>query len=94
MASALKLTQHGVLWIRNDRGSIVSVRGPESLCAVARKEVERRVEAMRTASSLYPSSAGVCTACGDAFGIEGRGGWCELCALARRVALKQMGVAL
>ena len=90
--TSLELTRAGLQWVRDEKSSLVSVRGPESLCATARAEVSRRVDTMRAAKDAHPSSAGVCTACGDAHDRAGRGGWCELCCLARRVALKQAGV--
>lgn len=92
--TALELTKRGLQWTRDEHASLVSVHGPESLCAIAKREVAARVDRMRSIVPLFPDSAGVCTACGNSLGREGRGGWCELCTLARRVALKQAGVAL
>ncbi len=52
-------------------------------------------EAVGTASNPHARGSrwGACEQCGDTMESY-RGGWCELCALARRVALKAKGVAL
>lgn len=94
MATAIELSRQGLQWVRDAHASLVSVRGPQSLCAIAQHEVALRVDRMRALARWFPDSAGVCTSCGESLGREGRGGWCELCTLARRVALKQAGVAL
>ena len=86
--TAYELECAGLVFVRDERASLVAVRGPESLCATARAEVAKRVPAMREPRrSVRGARWGACEQCGDTMD-NNRGGWCELCALARRVALK------
>jgi len=89
MATALELRRRGLEFVRDAHCSLVSVRGPVSAATDARAEVSRRVESMRTPPRVEVPY-GHCDACGDPFEPY-RGGWCELCTLARRVALKGGG---
>jgi hypothetical protein len=73
--------------VRDAHSSLVSVRGPVSAATEARTEVQRRVESMRRPVPLPVPRSGACDGCGDAMELY-RSGWCELCTLARRVALK------
>jgi hypothetical protein len=84
--SALDLRSQGLEFVRDPHASIVAVRGPKRLVAAA-QAVARRVQAMRTPARLAVAY-GHCDACGDAF-EPFRAGWCELCCLARHVALKE-----
>lgn len=87
MSTAIELRQRGLEFVRDAHASIVSVRGPVSAATEARAEVARRVDAMRAPVPLDVGRCGRCDGCGDAF-ERYRSGWCELCTLARRVALK------
>lgn len=87
--TALELTREGVQWVRPE-GALVSVRGRAELVARVQQAVAARAPSMAAPSAL-PVRHGACDACGDEMEPH-RGGWCELCELARRVALKQRGV--
>lgn len=92
--TAFELEVAGLVFVRDARASLTAVRGPQSLCDEAKVQVQRRVAAMRTPrAALSGRRWGTCEQCGDAM-ESNRGGWCELCALARRVALRESGVAL
>lgn len=92
--TAYELEAKGLLFVRDERGSFVAVRGPEDLCKEASAQVARRVDAMRAPRKrLEGARWGACEQCGDTIDSN-RGGWCELCAIARRVALRKSGVAL
>ena len=89
--TAYELEVAGLVFVRDERASLVAVRGPQSLCNAARAQVSRRVAAMRTPRRAPGARRwGACEQCGDAMD-DNRGGWCELCALARRVALRESG---
>lgn len=92
--TAYELEVAGLVFVRDERASLVAVRGPQPLCDEATTQVRRRVEGMvRPRTDDARPRWGACEQCGDAM-ESNRGGWCELCALARRVALKGQGVAL
>lgn len=92
--TAYELEVGGLVFVRDERASLVAVRGPQSLCDEAKAQVARRVSAMGAPrATLSGRRWGACEQCGDAM-ENNRGGWCELCALARRVALRKGGVAL
>lgn len=86
-ATALQLRKNGVSFVRDANGNLTSVRGPESSVAQARSEVERRVSLMASPKTVATKRVGQCETCGDELEAW-RGGWCELCTLARRVALR------
>ena len=90
--TALELMRGGVVFERDAHASIVALDGPDALVGGAEAEVLRRVDAMRAPPRLAVAT-GRCDACGDAM-APFRGGWCELCTLARRVAVKRAGVDL
>ncbi len=89
--TALNLIARGLEFVRNEHASIVGVRGPKPVCEEARVAVRDRVPSMHHPVYLKVPRAGVCDGCGDRQFVH-RGGWCELCTLARRVALKAQGV--
>lgn len=90
--TAYELEVSGLVFVRDERASLVAVRGPQNLCDEARAQVGRRVAAMRAPKrALGGRRWGACEQCGDTMD-NNRGGWCELCALARRVALREGGV--
>ncbi len=91
--TAYELEVAGLVFVCDERASLVAVRGPQNLCDEAKAQVQRRVAAMGKPRSTIGSRWGACEQCGDKM-ESNRGGWCELCALARRVALKAKGVAL
>lgn len=91
--TAYELEVAGLVFVRDERASLVAVRGPQPLCDEAKAQVQRRVRAMAKPRTTLGSRWGACEQCGDAMDSN-RGGWCELCGLARRVALKAQGVAL
>lgn len=92
--TAYELEVAGLVFVRDARASLVAVRGPQSLCDEARAQVKRRVAGMRAPrATLSGRRWGACEQCGDAM-ENNRGGWCELCGLARRVALRESGVEL
>lgn len=86
--TALELTRAGVEWVRPE-GALVSVRGRSSLVEAVQRAVAARAPRMLAPPQL-PVRHGACDACGEAMEPH-RGGWCELCELARRVALRQRG---
>jgi hypothetical protein len=92
--TAYELEVAGLVFVRDERASLVAVRGPQALCDEARAQVQRRVASMRAPrATLSGRRWGACEQCGDAMDSN-RGGWCELCAIARRVALRESGVEL
>lgn len=90
--TALEFIRAGVVFERDAHASIVALDGPDALVGDAEAEVIRRADAMRDPPRL-PVAAGRCDACSDPMAPH-RAGWCELCTLARRVALKRAGVPL
>jgi len=89
----IDLTRAGIEWLRNEAGSLVSVRGPASLVEQVKTMVAQRVPSMADLAPREGARWGACERCGVAMDAH-RGGWCELCCLARRVALKAKGVSL
>jgi hypothetical protein len=87
--TSLELLAQGLEFVRAG-GSLITVRGPKSAVAIVQTEVGRRQVAMRNPPQLKVPRVGQCEACGDAL-EPWRGGWCELCSLARRVALRNGG---
>jgi hypothetical protein len=85
--NALELRAAGVTFLRDDLARWEKVRGPSSAVSQVHVEVARRVDAMRTPAVVTTQRWGACEACGDAM-LPHCSGWCELCCLARRVALK------
>lgn len=88
--TALEAMRAGCVFVRDDRASLVTVRGHKDLVAQVSAEVARRADAMGKPPQLAVRH-GACDACGDPMAPY-RAGWCELCHLARRVALKKAGV--
>lgn len=93
MSTAFELTRAGLVWERGPTGLIVSVDGTAEQVALVQAEVARRAPAMSNYSANHRPCTGQCDACSEAMEPH-RGGWCELCELARKVALKRRGVAL
>jgi len=92
-ASAQELACAGLVWVRGPSGLIASVRGTAEQTAYVQAEVARRAPTMLRPPVLDTPRTGACDACGEAMEAH-RAGWCELCELARKVALKKRGVAL
>lgn len=88
MATARELITQGIVFEANAHGSLVSISGPVTPLEVARAEVLRRVDAMLTPPVLKVPRVGACSACADPL-PPNQGGWCELCTIARRAALKR-----
>lgn len=94
MSTALELTRAGLAWERGPTGLIVSVSGTAEQTACVQAEVARRVPSMGAPVARDEAPRhGACDACLDAM-EPWRSAWCELCELARKVALKARGVAL
>lgn len=93
MATALELTRAGLVWERGPTGLIESVSGTAEQVELVQAEVARRAPIMAPPPVLDVERTGACDACGEAMEAH-RAGWCELCELARKVALKTRGVAL
>ena len=92
-STALELTRAGLVWERGPTGLIVSVSGTAEQTACVQAEVARRVPTMASVRPLDVVRHGACDGCNDAMEPH-RAAWCELCELARKVALKGRGVAL
>lgn len=88
--TSLELTQQGVEWVWKS-GSLVSIRGPETAVKQAQEEVMKRAESMGSPPQLRVRN-GFCDACGEKLIGYQTGGWCQLCTLGRRVALKRAGM--
>lgn len=83
--TAGELIAAGVAFRRNDRAQLRPFvdEGRDDLAAVVRTEVRRRVEPLR---EMPPARRyGECDGCGDV--TPHKGGFCELCSVARSVAL-------
>jgi hypothetical protein len=84
--TALEIVQNSGVFVRNEQSTIVKIKGPPLIVQAGASEVRRRVASMADP----PDSGarhGTCSACGDTM-LAYVGGWCELCCLARRVALR------
>jgi hypothetical protein len=82
-----EFTSRGGTFVRDEKASVVSMRGPKSVCEEAAAEIAARAERF-TAGSLVAVSAkrwGECMTCGDPLPPH-VGGQCDFCHAAMRKA--------
>ena len=99
--NARELLQHGLVFVRDGIGHVVSLRGPKAVTAAAAREIARRAAAFAPQVLLsgpgrvpaLPGAVlvpGACCHCGEALEPPFTGGGCDLChaALWRAVRTK------
>lgn len=87
MPTAVSLVEKGLEFVRDERFSIVSVRGPKSVLAVAGAEIDRRVKLFEERGFNDPAvlgRSGHCYCCGNLLRAPRTGGDCDLCTAARK----------
>lgn len=85
--TVVSLVEKGLEFVRNEHGSIVTVRGPKSVLAIAGAEIDRRVQLFMERGfndSSVPGRSGRCYCCGDLLPAPRTGGDCDLCTAARK----------
>jgi hypothetical protein len=102
MGAAVDLMARGLVFVRDGRGSLASLRGPKPVVAEAAAEIARRADLMRPAlrpgqrapsviAIVDPAPATGCEVCGEPLPWPFSAGGCPLCHAARRKVLRETG---